>query len=114
GGFCIVTFGPGSLRRGVTCGTTSGGGWVCAIRSDVKYNPTRNTESTIPGRHIAPPYLLSLPSLLDNTPFFAWLQSSIPDVCHHGCPSNLKRRLIVSRLLPGRASQFSGRAPRCP
>src|SRR5262249_60818183 len=43
-----------------------------------------------------------------NTTLFAWLQSNTPNVCHHGCQSNLKRRLIVSRLLPGRPSIFSG------
>src|SRR6266540_4121693 len=59
-GFGIVSCGPGSLRRGVTCGTTTGGGGgggVCGNRSGAKGNPAKNTASAITSLRIAKPSL---------------------------------------------------------
>jgi hypothetical protein len=59
-GFGTVSCGPGSLRRGVTCGTTTGGGGgggVCANRSGAKGNPAKNTASAIMRLRIAKPCL---------------------------------------------------------
>ena len=68
-GFGTVSCGPGSLRRGVTCGTTTGGGGgggVCANRSGANGNPAKNTASAIMRLRIAKP---CLPDTA-NTPAF--------------------------------------------